>query len=221
MKAKRILAGQVALVTGGGRGIGKAVALALSARGVKILVTGRGERALGETVGEVVHGGGTARHLAGDVRDPAHLARAVDRAVTELGSLDIVVASAGVPPGPAGETALDGDLDRARATIETHLLGAVCTFHAALARMNDGGRLVAIGGEAGDPVHDASKAGVAGLVRALAVPLASRGITANVVVPRSSDDDDAVAEMVVFLAGAGGSAVTGQTLRVETRNVSR
>ncbi len=76
----RTLEGKTALVTGGGKGIGRAIALALSARGVRVVVTGRQERALGETVGEIAHGGGKARHLAGDVRDPAHLAAAVARA---------------------------------------------------------------------------------------------------------------------------------------------
>jgi hypothetical protein len=89
----RSLEGKTALVTGGGTPLGRAIALALSARGVRIVVTGRDEKALGLTVGEVVHGGGKARHVVGDVRDPARLAAASERALEVFGTLDILVAS--------------------------------------------------------------------------------------------------------------------------------
>jgi hypothetical protein len=88
---KRSLEGRTALVTGGGTILGRAIALALSARGVRIVVTGRDEKALGETVGEVVYGGGKARHVTGDPSDPAHLAAAVERATTVFGAPDIIV----------------------------------------------------------------------------------------------------------------------------------
>lgn len=83
--------GRTALVTGGGTTVGRAIALALAARGVRIVVTGRDEKALGETVGEVVHGGGKARHLAGDQTDPGHLAAAFERAKGTFGVPDIAV----------------------------------------------------------------------------------------------------------------------------------
>src|SRR5262245_12371657 len=86
-RAMRTLDGQVALVTGGGKGIGRAIALALGARGVRVVITGREEKALGETVGEIAHGGGKARHLAGDVRDATHLDAAVTRAIDTFGGL--------------------------------------------------------------------------------------------------------------------------------------
>ena len=79
------------MVTGGGTIVGRAIALALSARGVRIVVTGRDERALGETVGEVVYGGGKARHVVGDPSDPAHLRAAVERATSVFGAPDIAV----------------------------------------------------------------------------------------------------------------------------------
>src|ERR1022692_4514441 len=83
MTMARLLDGQVALVTGGGKGIGRAIALELSAGGARVLVTGRDERALGETVGEIAHGGGQARHLVGDVREEPH-ARAAAAKATEI-----------------------------------------------------------------------------------------------------------------------------------------
>src|SRR5580700_5795287 len=86
----------VAIVTGGGRGIGRAIALELAARKVRVLVTGRGERALGETVGEIANAGGQARHSVGDVRDEADAKRAVARVRELWGRLDVVVANAGI-----------------------------------------------------------------------------------------------------------------------------
>lgn len=80
-------------MTGGGDPVGRAVALALAARGVRVVVAGRGEKALGETVGEIVYGGGKARHVVADARDPAQIGVAVDRANDVFGGLDIVVAA--------------------------------------------------------------------------------------------------------------------------------
>jgi len=85
------LDGKVALVTGGGEGIGKAVALALAARGVRVVVTGPDERAIAETVGEIASGGGKARHLAGDDREVAQIEAAARKAVDVFGALDIIV----------------------------------------------------------------------------------------------------------------------------------
>ncbi len=98
-RGRRPLDGQVALVTGGGKGVGRAIALALSARGVRLVVTGRTERALGEVVGEIANAGGKARHLAGDLGNPAHLDAVLERAREVFGGLDIVVSNAGAP-GP-------------------------------------------------------------------------------------------------------------------------
>jgi NAD(P)-dependent dehydrogenase (short-subunit alcohol dehydrogenase family) len=93
------LHGRVALVTGADEDVGKAVALALAARGARVVVMGRDERALAETVGEIACGGGKARHVAGDVRDPKHVAAAVERATEVFGGLDIVVGCAAETTG--------------------------------------------------------------------------------------------------------------------------
>jgi len=183
--AMRTLEGQVALITGAGRGIGQAIALALAAKGVRIIVTGRTEKALGETVGEIVYGGGKARHLAGDVRDPAHLDAAVTRAIETFGGLDIVIANAGV----GGRIALGEEPERARAILETNLGGTYNTFAAAAPRMKGPGRLLALSsvlattGAPGHGAYTASKAGILGLVRATAQELAPKKITCNAIVP--------------------------------------
>ncbi|MDF2698043.1 MAG: Glucose 1-dehydrogenase [Labilithrix sp.] len=184
MKGTQGLDGKVALVTGGGKGIGRSIALALAARGVRIVVTGRDERGLGETVGEIAYGGGKARHLAGDVRDAAHLAAAVDRAIEVFGGLDIVVANA----GQLGRVELGTDLARAEAILSTNLIEAYAAFHVAASRMKGPGRLVATSSARGEPegngdvAHSAGKAGLLGLVRAAARELAPRQITCNAVV---------------------------------------
>ncbi len=203
---RRPLDGQVALVTGGGKGIGRAIALHLSGRGARVLVTGRDERPLGDIVGEIVHAGGQARHLAGDVRDPLHARAAVARAVEAWGHLDVVVANAGVsgtvPMGAAG------GFERAKDILDTNLLGTYLTFDAALAVMRGPGRLVAISsvlgkfGAPGQAAYCASKAGLHGLVRAIAAEVGLRGVTCNAVCPGWVDTQMARARIANLAAEA-------------------
>jgi NAD(P)-dependent dehydrogenase (short-subunit alcohol dehydrogenase family) len=202
------LEGRVALVTGGGKGIGRAIARGLAARGVRVVITGRDEKALGEVVGEIANGGGKARHLAGDVRDPAHVEAAVDKAWGAFGALDIVVANA----GQSGRIDLGGDLARAEAILQTNLMGAYYTFNAAAPRMKGPGRLLATSsvlakfGVPGYAAYCASKAGILGLVRAVAHEVGPKKITCNAIVPGWVDtkmSDDGLAEIA---ASAGTTA---------------
>lgn len=185
------LEGQVALVTGGGKGVGRGIALALSARGVRVVVTGRDEKALADTVGTIAASGGKARHVVGDVRDVAHLEAAVGRAIEVFGRLDIAIANA----GQSGRVALGDDLARAESIVTTNLLGAYYTFHAAAPRMTGPGRLLATSsvlgkfGVPGYAAYCASKAGILGLVRATAHEVAARKITCNAIVPGWVDTD--------------------------------
>ena len=201
------LVGEVALVTGGGRGIGKAIAIALAGRGAKVVVTGRDERALGETVGEIVYQGGAARHLAGDVRDAAHLRQAVSRAVDVFGGLHIVVANA----GQSGRVNLGTDLERARAILDTNVIGAYQTLDAAAPSMGGPGRVVLVSsvlakfGVPGYAAYCASKAGLLGLARAAAHELGPRGITVNAVTPGWVDTHMADAGLSEIAAAEGKS----------------
>jgi NAD(P)-dependent dehydrogenase (short-subunit alcohol dehydrogenase family) len=215
MTMARLLDGQVALVTGGGKGIGRAIALELSAGGARVLVTGRDERALGETVGEIAHGGGQARHLVGDVREEPHARAAAAKATEIWGRLDVVVANAGMagtlPMGGGRDSGDDGRISRARAILETNLLGTYHTFDAALSVMKGPGRLVAISsvlgkfGAAGQAAYCASKAGIHGLVRAVAVEVGRRAITCNAVCPGWVDTEMARARIADLAAGEGKS----------------
>lgn len=202
MTQKSSLTGKVALVTGGGTGIGRAIALALAARGVHVLVTGPEERAVAEVVGEIANSGAKARHLAGDVRDPEHLRAAVKKAVDTFGSLDLVVANA----RQSGRVEL-GDLPNAEAILKTNLLGVYYTFHAAAEAISAGGRMIAIS-------KGLATSGVGGLVRSLAVDLAARKISCNAVCPGDAIEPEDVGEYVVFLCSDAGRAITGQMLAI-------
>jgi NAD(P)-dependent dehydrogenase (short-subunit alcohol dehydrogenase family) len=194
-----LLEGQVALVTGGGKGIGQAIALELSSRKARLLVTGRDERALAETVGEIANAGGTARHLVADVREEEGAVRAVSRARELWGRLDVVVANAGI----TGTTRMgdEGGRARARDIVETNLLGTYYVFDAAVAAMQGPGRLIAISsvlgkfGVPGQAAYCASKTGLHGLVRAVAAELGPRGITCNAICPGWVDTEMARARL--------------------------
>jgi NAD(P)-dependent dehydrogenase (short-subunit alcohol dehydrogenase family) len=212
MKAhpSRPLDAQVAVVTGGDNDLGRAIALALSAHGAGVLVTGQDERRLGETVGEIAHGAGKARHAVGDARDVGHLQAAMRRAAEDLGELRIVVACSAFSMRSTG-TAHD--------LVRTNLLAVHDTFEAASPILRGPGRLIALSdgaarvGEAEYLARAASHAGVLGLVEAVARHRAARRITANAIVPGDAAPEE-VAELAVFLCGRAGDAINGQILRL-------
>jgi len=201
--------GRVAIVTGGGRGIGRAIALGLAAKGLAVVVSGRNERSLGETVGEIVFGGGKARHVVADVRSSGDMKRVVDKAIEAFGALDVVVANAGISGrvalGAEGGAALAADI------VATNVMGTYHTFDAATPHLSEGGRLVAISSvlaRFGVPEYGAycaSKAGVLGLVRAAAHELSPRRITVNAVVPGWVETDMAEAGLADIARGLGRS----------------
>ena len=174
------------MVTGGGTIVGRAIALALAARGVRIVVTGRDEKALGETVGEVVHGGGKARHLAGDQADPTHLAAAVERAKSVFGAPDIAV----VAEASGAETALN--------TL-AKLVGSPGRLLVALAVAASGSSPLALARE------------IALSVRERAITC-----NAIVLDPTTEEDaaEDA-AELAVYLCTAAADRITGQAIGID------
>jgi NAD(P)-dependent dehydrogenase (short-subunit alcohol dehydrogenase family) len=178
------LAGRRALVTGGAVGIGLATADRLEADGASVVVV--------DAQGPNEESGAGHRRIVADVTDPARIAEAV-RVAAAGGGLDICVANAGVSlmePFVAGTVA---SWDR---VLRVNLLGVMITLQAAARAMIDagrGGRLLAtasiagLHGEPGGAAYGASKAGVIGLVRTLAVELAPWGITVNAVAPGQID----------------------------------
>ncbi|MBZ9854609.1 SDR family oxidoreductase [Mesorhizobium sp. CA13] len=238
------LSGKAALVTGGSRGIGAAIARRLAADGASVALTYvNGEEQARAVVGEIEAKGGRAIAIKADNRDAAAVARAVDDAASAFGRLDILVNSAGIWRAAPVDTLSLADFDE---TMEVNLRAPFVASKAAVAHMGEGGRIISIGSNLAERVTDtslsaysASKAALVGLTKALARDLGARGITANIVHPGSTDTDmnpaggphadhqrqkmatprfgeaDEVAGMVAWLAGPEGRFVTGAALTID------
>lgn len=190
------LSGRHALVTGGGRGIGAAIASALTAAGARVTVTGRKDAPLKE----LVEAGGAAGYAIADVTDPLALGEAVKEAVAERGPVEVLVANAG-----AAETALFSRADPAvfQRMFDVNTMGVVHSVQSVLGPMTEAGfgRIVAVASTAGlkgyryTSAYCAAKHAVIGLVRSLALETARSGITVNAVCPGFTDTD-MVAESV-------------------------
>jgi 3-oxoacyl-[acyl-carrier protein] reductase len=198
----RDLEGRVALVTGGSRGIGRAIAIALGAQGARVVVNyTANEAAANETVAAVTAAGGTGVIKRFDVADGP----AVDAAIKEIaaaeGGLHILVNNAGVAVNGLTLGAKDADWKR---SLDVNLSG---TFHCtraalrSLLKAKDAGRIINITsitaemGSAGQAPYVAAKAAVIGLTKTWAREYASRGITVNAVSPGYIDTDMTTAEL--------------------------
>ena len=183
-------AGRVALVTGGGRGIGRAISVRLARDGVAVAVNYReGAEAAAETVRQIAANGGRALAVAGDVAASGEVARLVGETVAQLGRLDILVNNAGITRDNLALRLSEDDWD---AVLDTNLKGAFFCAKAALRpllKARESGRIISIGsvvglaGNAGQVNYAAAKAGLLGLTKSLAREVASRGITVNAVAP--------------------------------------
>jgi 3-oxoacyl-[acyl-carrier protein] reductase len=238
------LSGRVALVTGGSRGIGAAIAVRLARAGADVALTYRAaEDCAAKVVHEIEGIGRRGLALRADSADPDAVRAAVDRSAAALGRLDILVNNAGVfPHGPFEQVSLE-ELDR---TVAIHVRAAFVAAQAASKHLGAGGRIISIGSNLAERVpgggialYAMTKSALNGLTRALARELGPRGITVNVVHPGSTDTDmnpadgpaaddqralialghfqtaDDVAATVAHLAGADGRTITGAALLVD------
>ena len=239
------LAGKVAIVTGSGKNIGKAIAAALAADGAAVVVNGRGDRAIVEaTAAEIRDAGGKAMPYLADISKPDAVAAMVAATVGEFGGVDIAVTNAGLR---RQTPFLQMNLEEWHEILAVALDGAFIVAKAVVPEMikRGGGALIGLSGVshhagASSRVHvNASKAGLEGFTRGLAVELAPHNITANCVAPGSIDTvrgpsaggphgrsvgqgiplgrqgrPEEIAAMVRFLAGPEGRYITGQTIHV-------
>ena len=188
MSAERF-ADQVALVTGGSRGIGRAAATLFAAAGVKVAITYRSRKAEADSfVEEVSRAGGSAMAMQADFADSGAPGVAVEAAVKEFGRLDILVNNAGLTRDTLVMRMSEADWD---VVLQTNLKAAFLASKAALRPMlkQKYGRIVNVSslagvvGNAGQANYSASKAGLIGLTKALAKEVGSRNITVNAVAP--------------------------------------
>jgi len=192
----KALQGRVALVTGGSRGIGRAICVALAKRGAKVVINyASREDAARETAELVTAAGGTAALSAFDVANSEACTEAIKAIGKDHGGLDILVNNAGV--------AINGLLlrykdDQWARTLQVNLGGAFHCARAAaslLLRAKENGRIINItsvvgeSGNGGQVAYAASKAGMIGLTKSLAQELASRGVTVNAVSPGFIETD--------------------------------
>ncbi|MEU5529767.1 SDR family oxidoreductase [Micromonospora chersina] len=239
-----VLDGKVALVTGGSRGIGAAVALRLAREGADVALTyeRRADRAA-ELVEQIKAVGRRALAVPADSADPAAARAAVARVAGEFGRLDVLVNNAGVfLTGPVTELGPD-EVER---TIAVNVRAPFVFAQAAVGHLTDGGRIVNIGSNVAEravfpglALYSMSKTALLGLTRGLARELGRRGITVNLVNPGPTDTDanpadgpnaDAIrgftalgryaapteiAAVVAFLAGPDGGYVTGATINAD------
>jgi 3-oxoacyl-[acyl-carrier protein] reductase len=238
----RSLQGQVALVTGASRGIGRAIALTLAAQGAKVIGTATTDAGAAQISEALASAGG--RGLALNVTDATALEAAIDGIVKGDGGLHILVNNAGITRDQLAMRMKDDDWD---AVIDTNLKAVFRASRAVMRPMmkQRHGRIINItsvvgaSGNPGQANYAASKAGVAGMTRSLARELASRNITVNCVAPGFIDTDMTadlpeaqrgallqqiplgrlgtpadIAEAVAFLASPAGAYITGVELHV-------
>src|ERR1700751_4649540 len=238
------LEGKSALVTGGSRGIGAAIAKRLAADGANVAITyTKGSDAAASVVQEIERAGRKAIAIQADATDAGAVEAAVEKTVATFGRLDVLVNNAGTAiPKTFEETTLE-ELDR---LIDINVRGTLVATQAALKHMKSGGRIIMIGSSVGERVlvpglvpYSATKGAVKMFTQGLSREVGSRGITVNNVQPGPIDTDlnpaagdwaipqkaataldrygrvDEVAALVAFVAGPESSYITGANLTVD------
>jgi 3-oxoacyl-[acyl-carrier protein] reductase len=238
------LEGKIALVTGGSRGIGAAIAKRLAADGANVAITySKGADAAASVVKEIERSGRKAIAIQADAADAKAVEAAVEKTVATFGRLDVLVNNAGTAiPKTFEETTLE-EMDR---VLDINIRGVFVATQAALKQMKSGGRIIMIGSSVGERVlvpglvpYSATKGAVKIFTQSLSREVGSRGITVNNVQPGPIDTDlnpaagdwakpqraataldryghvDEVAALVAFVAGPDSSYITGANLTVD------
>jgi len=238
------LEGKIALVTGGSRGIGAAIAKRLAADGAHLAITyTKGAEAAASVIKEIERAGGKAIAIQADAADADAVKAAIEKTFATFGRLDVLVNNAGTAiPKPFEDETLE-EMDR---VIAINVRGVYVATQAALKHMKSGGRVITIGSAVGERVaapglvpYAGTKGAVKMFTQALAREIGSRGITVNNVQPGPIDTElnpasgdwavpqkaataldrygrvDEIAAMVAFVAGPESSYITGASLTVD------
>ena len=243
-RQERELAGKVALVTGGSRGIGAAIAKRLAAEGANVALTySKGAEAAASIVEAIERYGGKAVAIQADAADVEAVKDAVEKTVATFGRLDVLVNNAGTAIPKAFEEATLEEMNR---VIDINIRGVYVATQAALKHMKSGGRIISIGSAVGERVaapglvpYAGTKGAVKMFTQALAREIGSRGITVNNIQPGPIDTElnpaagdwavpqkaatalnryghvEEIAAMVAFVAGPESSYITGANLTVD------
>jgi 3-oxoacyl-[acyl-carrier protein] reductase len=183
------LAGKIALVTGSGRGIGQAIAIAYAARGAQVVCSARSQNEIDDTAAQIKTAGGQAIALAADVGNQEQVETLFSAAIAHFGGLDILVANAGVHL--ERKSVAQSDPQRWWQTLETNLFGAYLCCRAALPHLKarGGGKIITIGsgmghkGLANNTAYCCSKAALSMLTRTLAQEVQKDQISVNELIP--------------------------------------
>jgi 3-oxoacyl-[acyl-carrier protein] reductase len=238
------LEGKIALVTGGSRGIGAAIAKRLATDGANVAITyTKGADAAASVVKQIERAGGKAIAIQADATDPDAVTAAVEKTFTTFGRLDVLVNNAGTAiPKPFEEATLE-EMDR---VLDINVRGLYVATQAALKHMKSGGRIIMIGSAVGERVaapglvpYAGTKGAVKMFTQALAREIGGRGITVNNVQPGPIDTElnpaagdwaipqkaataldrygrvEEIADTVAFLAGPEASYITGANITVD------
>ncbi len=236
---------QIAVVTGAGRGIGRAIALKFAAAGADVVCVSRTVENSEKVAAEVRALGRRAWAFAVDVSDPAAIAAAGEKILAEAGRVDVLVNNAGVTKDGLLMRMSEADWDT---VLNTNLRGAFLltkAFTRAFLKQRSGriinvASVIGLIGNAGQCNYAASKAGLIGFTKSVAKEFGSRGVTCNAIAPGFIETDmtavldpklkeallkqiplgtlgqgDDIAEAALYLAGPGGRYVTGQVLTVD------
>ncbi|RDE06865.1 SDR family NAD(P)-dependent oxidoreductase [Sphingomonas aracearum] len=237
------LKGKKAIVTGGSRGIGAAIARQLAAEGADVAITYAGNREGAEvTVAAIEKAGARGFAFQADAANSASQQAGIEQAAAALGGIDILVQNAGVAAFSTLDTDTDDAFDR---MFDTNVKGLNVGLRTALPHLGEGGRVILIGsvvadkGFAANGIYSGTKGAVKAMGRAWALELAPRGILVNVVQPGATDTDmnpadgefarqvtsmvplgrygrpEEIANAVTFLASDKASYITGTTLNVD------